>query len=237
MKLPINLLLVALAWSACAADPSGLKYVKLPKPPLFIGDRMKLSTIARQNWDKYERNYNRIKSYAQFFEDVYENSGKSKAYGDIISEINVIAKSPAWKSIASMQPFKVEQGNKTLDRELTAISQKKYEIEKMMKPSPVLPVQIVAPQDQLEFNMQGMSENEKDFHREQWRSSDALVQAGMQMKASSTKGTYDPKAYSQSKKMFRLQQKIGAFNENQIKQRATSEGEDISQWDKDFVPR
>lgn len=238
MKLLAKLLFVALAWSANAAEvPCGLKYVKLPKAPPHLADRMKLSTIAQQNWDKYENDYKRLKSYAQFFENLYESSGKQKIYGDIIAEINGIAKSPAWKSVASMQPFKVEHGHKILDRELTAIYQKKFAAENIINHPPVTQVEIVSIPDQLELNMQGMSENEKKFHREQWRSSDALVEAGRQMKASSTQGTYDPKAYSQAKKLFRLEQKLGDFNLNQIKRQAESEGEDVSKWDSDFVPR
>lgn len=41
----------------------------------------------------------------------------------------------------------------------------------------------------------------------------------------------------QTKKLFRLEQKLGDFNLNQIKRQAESEGEDVSKWDSDFVPR
>lgn len=93
-----------------------LKYVTLPKrPPSSIEN---MSNHSRETWMEYANFYDQFYQVAAIFETAYERSGKAACYEKIIKSLCKLSKSPAWKSIASLQPFKVKHGKQILSYDL-----------------------------------------------------------------------------------------------------------------------
>lgn len=228
MKLLTNILIFVLACSTYAAEQVTLKYIHLPKKPLSAADRMRLATPAQQAWNKYEQYYNRLKSAAEVIELAYEKSGKSRAFSMAIDDVNKIAKSPVWKSIATTQPFRVKIGFENLEHDFNIVY--KYEKtaydfltpRKAQYSSCVVNstlVQAFEPDD-------AISITHREYKDAQKRISEEVMTFGSQEKQYSTKGTYDPKKFAEAKKARKSAMQFGIMELEAIKQRARENGEE-----------
>lgn len=225
MKLLVNILIVALAWSASAADLRPLKYISLPsKKPLTDVQISRLGKIQQDPAKEYARVYRRFHEFAIYIEDRYEQDKTNESYAKVVAAMSKFAKDRAWADFASLQPAKVKPA-----REKVFLGMNPYckivEGGLFYEPGECYGVSKVRQDTQDALADFGLSDTQRRYRKEKARVDNEVTEAILEETAYSTQGKYDPKKFANAKKKRRAAM-IGYSVPAGIKHEARENGEE-----------
>lgn len=112
MKLLANIIFVALAWSANAAELRPLKYISLPlKKPLTEEEILRLGNLKRKPAKDYAHAYRLFHEYAIVIEDRYAND---KKYEKAVAAMSKFAKDRCWSDFYTASPSRCKQARENV---------------------------------------------------------------------------------------------------------------------------
>ena len=250
MKLLVNFILFALAWSASAEELRPLKYITLPsKKPLTEVQISRLGNLLKEPAKEYSKAYRTFHEFAINIEDRYE---KDKKYEKAVSAMSKFAKDRAWADFASLQASRYKQARESVFLGLNPYCQivnggllyepyleheKVEELRRQVQatlsdfglsiPNVWRHARPVESEDGVGFDENlGLSPTQIRYREAQKRISGEIMSAGLKEKKYSTKGTYDPKKFAEAKKARKSSIQFGAIELDGIKREARENGEE-----------
>ena len=250
MKLLVNILVVALAWSASAAELRPLKYIALPsKKPLTEDEILRLGNLKRKPAQDYAHAYRLFHEYAIVIEDRYAND---KKYEKAVSAMSKFAKDRCWTDFYKASPSRCKQARENVYLGLNPYCQivnggllyepyldyeKAEDLRRQVQatlsdfglsiPNVWRHARSVRNETDPHFDENfGLSPTQIRYREAQKRISEEVMSAGAQEKQYSTRGTYDPKRFAEAKKSRKSAIQFGAIELEAIKRQARENGEE-----------